>query len=136
MTQINYTPQSGHLSDISVKITLISKYKICIRWSQVLVDRTLYDAYDWSSPPFFVFWTSIFFSCTQHFATFYVLLEWHIYDKYNQTVVSIHTRFLTYVCLAEISIIGDWQNMTYFRRGGDHMVVGLTTTCAISAYLH
>ena len=89
-------------------------------------------------PPFFCFcFLNIdFFSSTQHFATFYVLLEWHIYNKYNKTVVSIHTGFLTYVCLAEISIIGDWQNMTYFRRGGDHMVVGLTTTCAISAYLH
>ena len=35
-----------------------------------------------------------FFSCKQHFATLYVSLD-DIYNKYKQTVVSIHTVFLT-----------------------------------------
>ena len=49
-------------------------------------------------PHFFCFWTSIFCSCTQHFATYFLCnTGWHIYNKFNQAVVSIHTRFLTYV---------------------------------------
>jgi hypothetical protein len=63
---------------------------------QVLVDRTLYGASDCSSPLFFL--NINIFSCTQHFATFYVqcITVWHtyIYNKYNQTVVSIYTRSL------------------------------------------
>ena len=45
-------------------------------------------------PSFFL--TSIFFSCTQHFATFYVSLYDIYTKKNNQTAVSIHTVFLTY----------------------------------------
>ena len=41
------------------------------------------------------------FSCTQHFATFYISLYdiYTMYNKYNQTVVSIYTRFLTCILL-------------------------------------
>ena len=43
------------------------------------------------------FLTSIFFSCTQHFATFYVsLYDIYTTNKNNQTAVSIHTGLLTY----------------------------------------
>jgi hypothetical protein len=42
-------------------------------------------------PSFFL--TSIFFSCTQHFPTFYVSLYDIYTKKNNQTAVSIHTGF-------------------------------------------
>ena len=45
--------------------------------------------------PFFFFLNIDFFSYKQHFATFYVSL-YDIYNKYNQTVVSIHAGFLTW----------------------------------------
>ena len=57
--------------------------------------------YMWTGPYVAPFFFSInFFSYKQHFATFYVsLYDIHtqcIYNKYHQTVVSIHAGFLTY----------------------------------------
>ena len=44
-------------------------------------------------PPIFYHWL-IFMYTT--FCNFLCITVWHIYNKYNQTVVSIHTGFLTY----------------------------------------
>jgi hypothetical protein len=49
-------------------------------------------------PPFYLYFFNIdFFSMYTTFCNFLCITEWHIYNKYNQTVVSIHTGFLTYM---------------------------------------
>ena len=54
-------------------------------------------------PPFFL--TSIFvFMCTT-FCNFLCITVWHISNKNNRTVVSIHTGFLTYL-----------QNVVYMKK--------------------
>ena len=53
--------------------------------------------YGASDCPSLLFFNINFFSCTQHFSTFYVsLYDIYIQKKNNQAAVSIHTGFLTY----------------------------------------
>ena len=56
---------------------------------------TLYDASDCSFPSIYFLEHRFFFMYTT-FCNFLYITGWHIYNKYNQTVVSIHTGNLTY----------------------------------------
>ena len=68
--------------------------------SSLLKAMYLYHRYVWTgpydAPPFFSFFflTSIFFHINNIW-NFLCIIVWHIYNKYNQTVVSIHAGFLT-----------------------------------------
>jgi hypothetical protein len=59
---------------------------------QVLVDRTL------CCSLFF----SFFLRCFFHINNFLCITVWHIYNKYNQTVVCIHAGFLTWYNLYHV----------------------------------
>ena len=59
---------------------------------QVLVDRTL------CCSLFFFFFLRCFF----HINNFLCITVWHIYNKYNQTVVCIHAGFLTWYNLYHV----------------------------------
>jgi hypothetical protein len=61
-------------------------------WPQVHVDRIPFTA-SWCPSPFFDRKYIIFIL----FWTFLCITEWHIYNKYDQTVFSIHTGLLYYI---------------------------------------
>ena len=90
------------------------------------------------APFFFLFFLSIdFFSYKQHFATFYVSL-YDIYNKYNQTVVSIHAGFLTMTCQKpgmdrKLQMLFIWKKIDVKKKGGEHRVLS-TRTVVKSTY--
>ena len=85
------------LFHLSRRTTVIQDLLVRRQFSLVPDNRTNVNVEAWPMVPLIshpsFFFNINFFSCTQHFATFYVSLYT---KKTNQTAVSIHTGFLTY----------------------------------------
>ena len=98
--QLTITIASTYIEWVPYLLFTVKCYhSICLQWKVTIISTYNEHMYLWTGPymipliaPPPLFFNIDLFSCTQTFATFYV---WHIYNKNNQTVVSIHTGFLT-----------------------------------------
>ena len=73
------------------RVVALPRHKFVTGATLLQLDRTLW-CFWLPIPPFFL--TSIFFSCTQHFATFYVSL-YHIYTKKKQSNSSFYPYWVS-----------------------------------------